>query len=273
MVRRCGRGLPFLSVTRGRRIRNLSWNEIGQSTCRDNRKHGDTCHDEEAKLQCKQARIRVDAHRLLDLLREKRWWLPSRCRSRSLLTKFMLSRSTCDWISGGNFGFSAMVRRMAALSSPTRSAPATAVPTAAAKLLVVPRREPTSPASSLGEEVTSTLNKQRDQRSLPDAENHEPDENRDRAPVVVHDKGQPEERNRAEHEAIASDLPWCQPAVKSHDQHRREENREVERQHGYRSGDRRAPLHDLDVERNREIEHRLQRDDGKHGIDRSPLHR
>ena len=68
MVRRCGRGLPLLSVTRGRRIRNLSWNEIGQSTCRDNRKHRDTCHDEEAKLQCTQARIRVDAHRLLHLL-------------------------------------------------------------------------------------------------------------------------------------------------------------------------------------------------------------
>ena len=34
----------------------------------------------------------------------------------------------------------------------------TAVPTAAARLLVVPRSEPTSPASSCGEDVTNTLN-------------------------------------------------------------------------------------------------------------------
>ena len=51
-----------------------------------------------------------------------------------------------------------MALSMIALSRPTRSAPDTAVPTAAARLLVVPRSEPTSPASSLGEDVTSTLN-------------------------------------------------------------------------------------------------------------------
>ena len=38
------------------------------------------------------------------------------------------------------------------------SAPATAVPTAAARFCVVPRSDPTSPARSLGEAVTSTLN-------------------------------------------------------------------------------------------------------------------
>ena len=110
MVRRCGRGLPFLSVTRGRRIRNLAWNEIGKSTCRENRKHRDAGHDEEANLQCTQARIRVDAHRFRHLSRAKPWCLAITLCNRSLLMKLMLSRSTCAWISGGSFGFSAMRR-------------------------------------------------------------------------------------------------------------------------------------------------------------------
>ena len=46
---------------------------------------------------------------------------------------------------------------IALLSRPTRSAPASAVPTPAARFWVVPRSEPTSPASSLGAAVTSTL--------------------------------------------------------------------------------------------------------------------
>ena len=52
----------------------------------------------------------------------------------------------------------ARLRMIVALSRPTSNAPATAVPTAAARFCVVPRSEPTSPASSLGEAVTSTLN-------------------------------------------------------------------------------------------------------------------
>ena len=44
-----------------------------------------------------------------------------------------------------------------ALSTPTTSVPMRAVPTEAARLLAVPRSAPTSPASSLGDEVTSTL--------------------------------------------------------------------------------------------------------------------
>ena len=47
---------------------------------------------------------------------------------------------------------------MFALRMPTTSAPVTAVPTAAARLLTVPRKAPTSPANSFGEDVTSTLN-------------------------------------------------------------------------------------------------------------------
>ncbi len=79
--------------------------------------------------------------------------------SRSLLTKVMLlSRSIWDWSSAFSSGCWPSDPMMKALNRPTSSAPATAVPTAAARLLVVPRSEPTSLANSLGEAVTSTLN-------------------------------------------------------------------------------------------------------------------
>ena len=45
-----------------------------------------------------------------------------------------------------------------ALSTPTTNTLAKAVPTAADRLLVVPRSAPTSPANSLGEAETRTLN-------------------------------------------------------------------------------------------------------------------
>src|SRR5699024_5604141 len=44
------------------------------------------------------------------------------------------------------------------LRSATRSAPTTAVPTAEARFWVLPRIDPTSPASSAGADVTRTLN-------------------------------------------------------------------------------------------------------------------
>lgn len=47
---------------------------------------------------------------------------------------------------------------MLALRMPTTSTPVTAVPTAPARLLTVPRNAPTSAAKSFGEDVTSTLN-------------------------------------------------------------------------------------------------------------------
>ena len=70
----------------------------------------------------------------------------------------MLSSWTWLCSSGVRIGFDARLRTTIVLNMPTSNAPATAVPTAAARLLVVPRSEPTSPASSFGDAVTSTLN-------------------------------------------------------------------------------------------------------------------
>ena len=60
--------------------------------------------------------------------------------------------------SGGSDGCSTTARPMPTLSSATSIAPTIAVPTAEARFWVLPRSEPTSPASSAGAEVTRTLN-------------------------------------------------------------------------------------------------------------------
>src|SRR5215469_1605522 len=80
-------------------------------------------------------------------------------RSRSLLTKPTLSRSTCALSSLGITGLLISIVAMLALSTPTESAPAIAVPTAPARLLVVPRSEAISPASTSGVAAASTLNR------------------------------------------------------------------------------------------------------------------
>ena len=67
-----------------------------------------------------------------------------------------------------------------------------AVPTAAARLLVVPRNDPTSPARLLGRGGDQHVEQQRHQRSLPDAEQDEAEEDGDRAPIVAHDEGEPQ---------------------------------------------------------------------------------
>ncbi len=172
--------------------------------------------------------------------------------SRSLLTKFMLSRSTCACSSGVSFGLAAMLPSAIALRRPTSNAPAVAVPTAEARFCVVPRSGPTSLAG--------------DQRTLPDTENDQAEQHRPLVPVIADDEGQPHQRNGAEREAVAADLARRQTAVKPHDQHRGEEDREVERHHRDRGRNRRAALHDLDVQRDCEIEGGLERDDGEHRI-------
>jgi hypothetical protein len=94
----------------------------------------------------------------------------------------------------------------------------------------------------LGRGGDQHVEQQRDHRSLPDAEQDEPEENGNFAPVVAHDKGEPHERNGAQNEAVAADLPRRQPVVESDDQHCCEEHRKVKRHHRNRRRDGRAAL-------------------------------
>jgi hypothetical protein len=139
-------------------------------SCGENPEHCDTRHDEQPNLQRTQTRFGIDANRLGDLSRAAVVLSNAIC-SLSLLIKFMLSRYRLETSSDVSLGFAAMLARMAALNRPTRSAPATAVPTASARFWVVPRNDPTSPASFFGEAVTSTLNNSVT-RALADAEYH-----------------------------------------------------------------------------------------------------
>ncbi len=59
---------------------------------------------------------------------------------------------------GGMVGLLAMLLLMRKASTPTVSTPARAVPSAVDRLLAVPRNAPTSPANSLGDDVTRMLN-------------------------------------------------------------------------------------------------------------------
>ncbi|GCC44084.1 hypothetical protein chiPu_0028339, partial [Chiloscyllium punctatum] len=115
------------------------------------------------------------------------------------------------------------------------------------------------------------VEQQRHQGALADAEQDETKKNGNLAPVVAHDEGEPQQRDGAERKAETSDLTRCQSVVEIDDQHRREEDREVERHHRDRCGDRRASLHDLDVERHREVQCSLQRDHREQRIDRAAL--
>jgi hypothetical protein len=95
---------------------------VWQPTGGDDAQEGEPGHDEEPDLQCAQPRLSVDANRFLDLSRS-RGRASSTLFNRSLLTKVMLSRSTCDCTAGGSSGFAAMLRMTVALNRPTSSAP------------------------------------------------------------------------------------------------------------------------------------------------------
>ena len=136
---------------------------------------------------------------------------------------------------------------------------------------MVPRSEPTSPASSLGEAVTSTLNSSVTSAPCPMPNSTRPNRTGTALQSLRTTKASHSSATVQRMKPIAPDLPGREPVVEPDDQHRREEHREVERHHGDRSGERRAALHDLDIERHREIERGLQRDDGEHRVDRGPL--
>jgi len=75
----------------------------------------------------------------------------------------------------------------------------------------------------------------------------------------------------AETANATADLPRRHLVVHPHDQHSREEHRQIEGHHGDGGIERRAALHDLDIERHSEIERGFQRHDGEHGVDRGAL--
>ena len=181
----------------------------------------------------------------------------------------MLSRSTWAWISVGSIGFAAILPSAMVLSRPTSSAPATAVPTRGGEVLRGAAQRADVAGELLRRGGDQDVEQQRHQRALADAEQDQPEQHRDLAPVVAHDEGEPDQRDGAEREAVAADLPRRQPVVETDDQHRREEDGQVERHHRDRGRERRAALHDLDVERHREVQRGLQRHHREQGVDRA----
>ena len=152
------------------------------------------------------------------------------------------------------------------------SAPATAVPTPAARLLVVPRRAPTSPASSLGAAVTSTLNTSVTSAPWPMPNDDQPEHDGGGAPVVADDPGQPQQRHGADDEADTGRSAAASAVSYSRTTSMAVKNTvEVERQHRDRRLDRRATLDDLDVERDGKLSIASSAHDAEHAEDGRPL--
>ena len=165
-------------------------------------------------------------------------------------------------------------RNTFALSRPTSSAPATAVPTAGGEILRRAAQRADIARQLLRRRRDQHVEQQCHQRPLADAEHDQPEH----APgpslqSLRHDKGEPQQRRPCSRmKPIAADLPRREPIDRSRTISIAVKN--TVRLNGIIAiacRKRRAALHDLDVERHREIQRRLQRDDGKHRVDRGPL--
>ena len=248
-------------------VRDLAGLVVRQAAGREDRDQRDARHDQEADLERAQPRFGVDAHRLLDLLGRRRRALHDLEQPvvgdevDVVEIDLRLDLGRQPRIVGQLIQDHAAQQADQERAGYRRADRGGEVLGGAAQRADVARE-------LLGRGGDQHVEEQRDERSLAEPEHDEPDHDDGRAPVVAHDPGEPQQGHRADDEAELPDAPRGHLVVEPHDQHRREEHREVERQHRDGRLDRRAALDDLDVERHGEVEHRLERDDGEQRKDR-----